>query len=76
MNILGTRPNDGSHEVTVGGLSRHDLKSELSARQIQLNAHAQVLLDNAVFDDATTKQAIVVIERSVSGCAFPVATSH
>lgn len=71
MNILGTRPNDGSHEVTVGGLSRHDLKSELSARQIQLNSHAQVLLDNAVFDDATTKQAIVVLERSVSDLGLP-----
>ncbi len=71
MNTLGTRLNDGSHEVTVGGLSRHDLKSELNSRQVQLNAHAQVLLDNSVFDDAATKQAIVVIERRVSDLGLP-----
>lgn len=66
MNILDARLDGGSLEVTVGGLSRDDLNSALSSQQIQLNAHAQTLLDDAAFDDANTQQVITVVERSVS----------
>lgn len=71
MNNLDTRLDGGALEVTVGGLSRDDLNLALSSQQIELNAHAQILLDDAVFDDANTQQVITVGERSVSHLGLP-----
>lgn len=71
MNNIDVRLDSGPFEVTVGGLSRHDLKSELSSRQIHLNAQAQILLDDAVFDDANTQHVITVVVRNVSDLGLP-----
>lgn len=66
MNNLNIRLDEDSLEITVGGLSRFDLNAELSTQHIQLNAHAQILLEDEVFDDASTQQVITVVERRVS----------
>jgi hypothetical protein len=66
VNNLKTRLESGSLKITVGGLSRHDLNAELSAQHVQLNAHAQILLEDDVFDDASTQQVITLVERRVS----------
>lgn len=71
MNNLDTRPDGDSLEVTVGGLSRYDLIAALNSQQIQLNAHALILLDDAVFDDTNKQHVISMVERSVSDLGLP-----
>ena len=71
MHNLDTRPDGGSLEVAVGGLSRCDLIATLSLQQIQLNVYAQILLDDAVFCDANTQLVISVVERRVSDLGLP-----
>ncbi|WP_396276990.1 hypothetical protein [Glutamicibacter creatinolyticus] len=71
MNKLDARPDGGSFEVTVGGLSRYELIAALNSQRVQLNAHAQTLLDNAVFGENTKQHRISVVERSVSDLGLP-----
>ena len=56
--------------VTVGGFSRPQLMSKLSARGILLNAHAETLLENAVFETRTA-QTVAVTERTVAELSLP-----
>ena len=56
-------------DVTVGGLSRSQLTSALSERGILLNAHAETLLENAVFDSSTA-QMVTLTERAVAELGF------
>ena len=56
---------DHGLSVTVGGLARHELIAELASRNILLNAHAEALLADAVFDDAASQHTITVVESSV-----------
>lgn len=52
-------------EVTIGGLSRVDLRTALRTRSILLNAYAEILLDSHLFDDHDAR-VIAVIERTVA----------
>ena len=52
-------------EISVGGLSRVELMSRLSSRSVLVNAHAETLLKDAVFDKRATR-AISVTERTVT----------
>ena len=58
-------------EVSVGGLSRGELKVEFSSRGIRLNAHALVLLGDAVFDDPGMPQPITVVGCRVGDLGLP-----
>ncbi|MGL3804619.1 hypothetical protein ACSYDW_00820 [Paeniglutamicibacter sp. R2-26] len=66
---------EGSLEVSVGGLSRGELNAEFRSRGIQLNAHALVLLADAVFDDPGMPQPITVVGRRVGDLGLPVGGS-
>ncbi|KTS81260.1 hypothetical protein NS183_17330 [Microbacterium testaceum] len=65
---------DGSERTTwtidVGGLSRGDLIERLDAHGIHRNPFADVLLADAVFDDAA-RETVTVLERSVADLGFP-----
>ena len=52
-------------DVIVGGLSRSQLTSALSVRGILLNAHAETLLEHAVFDTRDADK-VTVTERTVA----------
>ncbi|KTR92106.1 hypothetical protein NS220_14400 [Microbacterium testaceum] len=56
--------------IDVGGLSRGDLIARLDACGIHRNPFAEILLADAVFDDAA-HETVAVVERSVSDLGFP-----
>ncbi|MCR2810603.1 MULTISPECIES: hypothetical protein [unclassified Microbacterium] len=60
----------GLLETPIGGLSRAELRSELSARGILLNAHAETLLADAAFDQQP-RRVIAVTERTVAALGRP-----
>lgn len=49
----------------VGGLSRDDLRLALQRHGVQLNVHAQTLLDHPVFDPREPEE-VVLVERDLS----------
>lgn len=51
--------------VRVGGLSRPDLKQALALAGVQLNAHAETLLEDAAFDH-TEAETIEIVQCTVS----------
>lgn len=57
-------------DVSVGGLSRTDLRSALASRGVLLNAHAETLLDADVFDRQDSR-VIAVTERTVAALGRP-----
>ena len=57
-------------EVSVGGLSRTELRSLLTSRGVHLNAHAETLLDADVFERQDTS-VITVTERTVAALGRP-----
>jgi hypothetical protein len=57
-------------EIAVGGLSRTELMSRLNSRGVLLNAHAETLLEDAVFDQRAIR-AIEVTERTVADLGLP-----
>jgi hypothetical protein len=69
---------DTSHidrlEISVGGLSRTELRGALSSRNVLLNAHAEALLDAEVFDRQDTR-IIAVTERTVAALGRPEGAS-
>ena len=52
-------------EVSVGGLSRSELESQLASNGVLLNVHAETLLSNAIFDRQPPR-VINLVERSVA----------
>ena len=56
-----------SHSLSlrVGGLTRPDLQKALAVAGVRLNAHAETLLENAVFD-TTEAETIDIVRCSVS----------
>lgn len=52
-------------EVSVGGLSRAELRRALTSRNINLNAHAETLLGADVFDRGAPR-VVTVTERTVA----------
>ena len=52
-------------EVTVGGLSRSELASQLASDGILLNVHAETLLGSEIFDGQPPR-VIALVERSVA----------
>jgi hypothetical protein len=69
MAAANVLPHDGL-AVTVGGLARGDLRSELRSRGVLLNAHAETLLADAAFDDPAAPQLVTVVERTVDDLGF------
>ena len=57
-------------EIAVGGLTRAALRSRLNSRCVLLNAHAETLLEDAVFDERAIR-AIVVTQRTVADLGLP-----
>ena len=57
-------------EIAVGGLTRAALRSRLNSRGVLLNAHAETLLEDAVFDKRAIR-AIVVTQRTVADLGLP-----
>lgn len=57
--------DDRSMLLRVGGLTRDELITALDAAGVGLNASAETLLGDAVFDDATTTDMVEVVERTV-----------
>ncbi|MCO1339612.1 hypothetical protein BJH93_12025 [Kocuria polaris] len=57
-------------ELRVGGLSCGQLMIELSSRGIQLNGHAETLLEDVVHDGRAA-QTVVLTERTVADLGFP-----
>lgn len=57
-------------EVTVGGLSRDQLRSALTSRGILVNVHAETLLDADVLDREDAR-VIAVTERTVADLGRP-----
>ena len=53
-------------ELLVGGLSREALATKLSTHGILRNSHAETLLAEAAFDDASVAQNLVLVERTVA----------
>jgi hypothetical protein len=51
--------------LRVGGLARPDLKKALALAGVQLNAHAETLLEDAVFD-RTEGETIEIVQCTVS----------
>lgn len=56
----------GPRPLTVGGLSREDLAARLREQGVALNAHAQALLAQPVFD-VRTAERVQVVAVSVGG---------
>lgn len=50
--------------LQVGGASRAELLEALSSNGVSLNAHAELLLDHAVFDTREIRE-VTVVERTV-----------
>lgn len=65
MRAAKTPPPHGV-KVTIGGLSRDDLRDELSSRGILLNRHAETLLAGSAFNGAAAPQRISVVERTLA----------
>ena len=57
-------------EIAVGGLTRAALRSRLNSRGVLLNAHAETLLEDAVFDKRAIR-AIAVTQRTVADLGLP-----
>ena len=57
-------------EVSVGGLSRDQLRSALTSRGILVNVHAETLLESELFDREDTR-VIAVTERTVADLGRP-----
>ena len=55
--------------VQVGGLTRTELRTALRAGDVLLNAHAETLLDHAVFDPRDPEEIRLVV-RDVGGLGF------
>ena len=56
-------------EVWIGGLSRAQLLAELSSRAVQLNAHAETLLESEAFEHRPARR-VVLTERTVAEPGF------
>lgn len=52
-------------EVSVGGLSRSELSSQLTSAGVLLNVHAETLLSSAIFDRRPPR-AVALAERSLA----------
>jgi len=57
-------------EVSVGGLSRDELRSALTSRGVLVNVHAETLLDSEAFDREDIRP-IAVTERTVAELGRP-----
>lgn len=55
--------------VVVGGLTVEEMRAELDARGVLLNAHAEQLLADAALDAGV--EDVAVVERSVADLGFP-----
>lgn len=64
------RPRVDRREVSVGGLSRRQLRKRLSSRGILVNGHAETLIEDIIFDDQDSRP-VVVTERTVAELGFP-----
>lgn len=62
--LLGDTFDSQRIHLQVGGSTRAALLQALRANDVSLNAHAETLLDHAVFDDDVSRE-ITVIERTV-----------
>jgi len=58
-----------ARRVEVGGLTRAEVRAALDARGVLLNAHAETLLDHAVFD-RRHREEISIVERTVDELAL------
>ncbi|WP_431279239.1 hypothetical protein [Leifsonia poae] len=54
----------GALRLQVGGSTRSELRSALDSRGVQLNAHAETLLDHAAFE-RRDREEINIVERAV-----------
>ena len=67
---MSNEPRIEHLDVVVGGITRSQLTSRLSERGILLNAHAETLLEHAVFETRTA-QTVAVTERTVAELGLP-----
>lgn len=57
--------SESAMECEIGGLTRDELTTRLTARGIQLNTYAQTLLDHPCFDERDT-QTVLVAQRTLA----------
>ena len=57
-------------QLVVGGLARDELRERLATSGVQLNAHAETLLDHPCFDERAP-ETITVIQRRVDDLGLP-----
>lgn len=61
---------DPALQLLVGGLSRDELRQRLEASAIQLNAHAETLLEHSCFDERAP-EVVTVTQRRVDDLSLP-----
>lgn len=61
---------DPAVQLQVGGLSREELRERLATSAVQLNAHAEALLEHPCFD-VRAPEAVTVSQRRVDELGLP-----
>ncbi|GAA4518713.1 hypothetical protein GCM10023160_01330 [Brachybacterium paraconglomeratum] len=61
---------DSALQLLLGGLSRAELRERLAAAGVQLNVHAETLLDHPCFDERAP-ETVMVTQRRVADLGLP-----